>query len=99
MLKIAINASPDELPQVLPMGCQILSMGKTGLRLIKRPISKAAKKAAEKLKAGEKGEGGAPKEEGKGLLRDEVDANRILERGPLNILTPRPGDRDSIHLG
>lgn len=73
ILKRDINVSLDELSQ-------ILSMEKTELGLIKGPISKAAKKAAEKLKAGEKGEGGAPKEEDKGLLRGEVDANQILGR-------------------
>jgi hypothetical protein len=44
MLKRDINASLDELPQILPME-------KTELGMIKGPISKAAKKAAEKLKA------------------------------------------------
>jgi hypothetical protein len=55
--------------------------------MIKGPLSRAAKgaaKKAEKQKAGDKGEetggGGAPKEEETGLLRGEVDANRILER-------------------
>ncbi len=42
-------------------------MEKTELGLIRGPISKAAKKAAEKLKAEEKGEGGPHEEEGKGL--------------------------------
>lgn len=73
ILKRDINVSLDELSQ-------ILSMEKTELGLIKGPISKAAKKAAEKLKAGEKGEGGAPKEEDKSLLKGEVDTNQILRR-------------------
>jgi hypothetical protein len=46
MLKRDINASIDEL-------AQLLGMMKTELGMIKGPLSKSAKKAAEKLKAGE----------------------------------------------
>ena len=53
ILKRDVNASLDELSQ-------ILSMAKTELGLIKGPISKAAKKAAEKPKVGEKGRRGGP---------------------------------------
>lgn len=73
ILKKDINVDLDELSQ-------LLGMTKMELGMIKGPISKSAKKAAEKLKSGEKGEGGAHGEEDKGLLRGEVDANRILER-------------------
>jgi len=77
MLKRDINASLADLAQLLGMTKTELGMTKTELGMIKGPISKAAKKAAEKLKAGEKGRGGAREEEGKGLLRGEVDANQI----------------------
>jgi hypothetical protein len=73
MLKRDINANLAEL-------AQLLGMMKTELGMIKGPLSRAAKgaaKKAEKQKAGEKGEGGAQKEEEKGILRGEVDANQI----------------------
>jgi len=73
ILKRDINVSLDELSQ-------LLGMTKTELGMIKGPISRSAKGAAKKLKAGEKGEGGAPGEEDRGLLKGEVDANKILER-------------------
>ena len=53
MLKRDINASLADL-------AQLLGMTKTELGMIRGPISKSAKKAAEKLKAGEKSIGGPP---------------------------------------
>ena len=53
MLKRDINVSLADL-------AQLLGMTKTELGMIRGPISKSAKKAAEKLKAGEKGIGGSP---------------------------------------
>jgi hypothetical protein len=53
ILKRDITASLADL-------AQLLGMTKTELGMIKGPISKSAKKAAEKLKAGEKGRRGGP---------------------------------------
>ncbi len=59
-------------------------MTKTELGMIKGPLSRAAKKKAKEAEESkiteEKDGGGTPKEEETGLLRGEVDANRILER-------------------
>jgi len=59
-------------------------MTKKELGMIKGPLSRAVKKKAKEAEESktteEKDEGETPKEEETGLLRGEVDANRILER-------------------
>ena len=61
-----------------------LGMDRMALGRIKGPLSKTKKKeereAKEATEKEEKGEGGTHEEEGKGLLRGEVDANQILRR-------------------
>jgi len=74
IFKRDINADVQEIQRIT--GLDSMAVGR--LKGTVTRSRKAEKKKADK--AGEKGEGGAHREEDKSILRGEVDANRILER-------------------
>lgn len=74
IFKRDITADVQEIQKIT--GLDSMAIGR-----LKGNVTRTRKKEEkEKAKAGEKGEGGAPKEEEKGLLKGGVDANRILEK-------------------